>query len=74
VSAHRTTPRASTRTHRGTTLVAASAAVVLLAAVVLSLTIGARDIALADVWRALIAPDAANPDHVVVLTSAFRAP
>jgi iron complex transport system permease protein len=66
VSAHRTTPRASTRTHRGTTLVAASAAVVLLAAVVLSLTIGARDIALADVWRALIAPDAANPDHVVV--------
>ena len=68
MSAHRTTPRASTRTHRGTTLVAASAAVVLLAAVVLSLTIGARDIALADVWRALIAPDVANPDHVVVLT------
>lgn len=68
MSAHRTTPRVSTRTHGGTTLVAASAAVVLLAAVVLSLTIGARDIALADVWRALIAPDAANPDHVVVLT------
>lgn len=55
--------------HRRRTLVVAAVAVALLrVAVLLSLLVGARAIPAAEVWRALIAPDAANPDHLVVLT------
>ncbi|GAA1653162.1 FecCD family ABC transporter permease [Microbacterium flavum] len=55
--------------HRRRTLVVAAVAVALLGvAVLLSLLVGARAIPAAEVWRALIAPDAANPDHLVVLT------
>ncbi|MEX1079077.1 MAG: iron chelate uptake ABC transporter family permease subunit [Homoserinimonas sp.] len=43
-----------------------SAVVLLLAMVALSLALGARDVALADVWNALFAPDASNNDHLVV--------
>ncbi|WP_292861832.1 iron chelate uptake ABC transporter family permease subunit [Microbacterium sp.] len=67
-TAHRTAHPSAARTARRTAVVAASAAVALCAVIVLSLTVGARDIALVDVWRALVAPDAANPDHIVVLT------
>jgi iron complex transport system permease protein len=38
----------------------------LLVAIALSLALGTRDVALLDVWNALVAPDAANNDHLVV--------
>lgn len=53
---------------RRTAVVAVVAFALLLVAVVLSLTIGARPIPPAEVWQALVSPDASNPDHVVVLT------
>ncbi len=56
------------RPRRRTAVIAVSAGALLLVAVVLSLTVGARPIAVGDVWQALVSPDATNPDHVVVLT------
>lgn len=56
------------RTARRTAVVAVAAVVVLLVTVVLSLTVGARPIAPAEVWQALTRPDLGNPDHIVVLT------
>lgn len=53
---------------RRTAIVAASAVALLLVVVVLSLTVGARPIPPGEVWQALTAPDAADADHVVVLT------
>ncbi|EPD83499.1 hypothetical protein HMPREF1529_02881 [Microbacterium sp. oral taxon 186 str. F0373] len=51
------------------TLVVAVAGVALLAVfVLLSLGVGARQIAPGEVWRALVAFDAANPDHIVIVT------
>lgn len=51
------------------TLVVAVAGVALLAVfVLLSLGVGARQIAPGEVWRALVAYDAANPDHIVIVT------
>jgi iron complex transport system permease protein len=38
----------------------------LLVIIVLSLALGARDVAIVDVWNALFSPDAANTDHLVV--------
>ena len=43
-----------------------ASAVLLLVVVTLSLALGARDIALGDVWAALASPDAGNNDHLVV--------
>jgi iron complex transport system permease protein len=42
------------------------AAILLLVTVVLSLSLGARDVAFPDVWNALLAPDGGNNDHLVV--------
>jgi iron complex transport system permease protein len=42
--------------------------VLVLVAIVLSLGVGARPIAPAVVWQALVAPDASSADHAVVLT------
>ncbi|MHA6694172.1 FecCD family ABC transporter permease [Homoserinimonas sp. A520] len=43
-----------------------AAAALLLVMVILSLALGARDVAIPDVWNALFAPDAGNNDHLVV--------
>jgi len=56
------------RRPRRTVIVAVMGVALLGALVVLSLAVGAREIAPAQVWQALFAPDPANPDHVVVLT------
>ncbi len=58
---------ATARTRRARILFAA-VLVVLGAAIVLSLAVGARPIAPAAVWQALVAPDPADADHIVVLT------
>ena len=42
------------------------ATALLLVMVILSLALGARDVAIGDVWNALFAPDAGNNDHLVV--------
>jgi iron complex transport system permease protein len=44
----------------------AAAVTLLLVMVVLSLALGARDVAIGDVWNALFFPDAGNNDHLVV--------
>jgi iron complex transport system permease protein len=44
----------------------AAALMLLLLMVVLSLALGARDVAFGDVWNALFSPDAGNNDHLVV--------
>lgn len=44
----------------------AMSVVLLLVMVVLSLALGARDVAFGDVWNALFSPDAGNNDHLVV--------
>jgi iron complex transport system permease protein len=44
----------------------AAAVIILLAMVVLSLALGARDVAIGDVWNALFSPDAGNNDYLVV--------
>jgi iron complex transport system permease protein len=44
----------------------ASSVVLLLVMVALSLALGARDVALGDVWNALFSPDSGNNDHLVV--------
>jgi len=54
-------------TLRGRRLIGLAVSVVLLLVmVVLSLSLGARDVALAEVWNALVAPDTGNNDHLVV--------
>jgi iron complex transport system permease protein len=53
---------------RRTRYVVAAVLVLLVAAVILSLTVGARPIPPAVVLQALISPDHADPDHIVVLT------
>ncbi len=58
---------ATARTRRARVLLIA-ALVLLAAAVLLSLGVGARPVAPATVWDALIRADAADPDHIVVLT------
>lgn len=59
------TPTARTRRARVLLIVAL---VLLAAAVLLSLGVGARPIAPGTVWEALFAADSADPDHIVVLT------
>ncbi len=56
---------ARTRRARALLLIAVAALAV---SIVLSLGVGARPIAPAVVWEAFVAPDAANPDHIVVLS------
>lgn len=53
---------------RRTLVVAAIGAALLAVFVVLSLGVGARQIAPVDVWQALVAFDGSNPDHIVVVT------
>ena len=58
----------ATASPRRTAVVVAAVIVLLVAAVLLSLTVGARAVPPAVVWRALTAPDPSNADHVVILT------
>lgn len=58
---------ATARTRRARALLLIGVAV-LAASIVLSLGVGARPIAPSVVWDAFVAPDAANPDHIVVLS------
>jgi iron complex transport system permease protein len=58
----------ASRRPRRTGLVVTAVVVMLVVAVVLGLTVGARPIAPAAVLQALVAPDPSNPDHIVVLT------
>lgn len=53
---------------RRTLVVAVTGAALLAVFVLLSLGVGARQIAPVDVWHALASFDAANPDHIVVVT------
>jgi iron complex transport system permease protein len=59
------TPTARTRRAR---VLLIAALVLLGAAVLLSLGVGARPVAPSTVWEALFLPDGADPDHIVVLT------
>ncbi|WP_239684024.1 FecCD family ABC transporter permease [Leucobacter musarum] len=57
-----------TRRRRPLSLMLTVAVVVLIAAVLLSLTIGARDVSLATAWAAFTHPDAASTDQAAVLS------
>lgn len=59
--------KTTVRARRARALLVVALALLVLA-VVLSLAVGARPIAPAVVWQALVAPDATDPDHLVVLT------
>jgi len=58
---------AAARTRRARLLLLTAVAVLAMS-IVLSLAVGARPVAPATVWDALVAADGANADHVVVLT------